>query len=76
MTRHDPLLSIPAWAKETLKRPPSAFDQAELDTLREFFASWERLHALPNDQAHRKQKEEAAQKLVAQSVLIRRMRGD
>jgi hypothetical protein len=65
-------LFVPAWAEKELKRP-KPFDQAELDTLREFYQCWEGLHALPKDKLHRKQAEEAAVKLVQQAHILRRM---
>lgn len=63
---------IPAWAEKELVKP-SAFDKAELDTLRAFYLSWEALHGIANDSLHRKQKEEAAQCLVGQAHVLRRM---
>lgn len=51
----------------------SAFQRAELDTLREFYRAWEALHELPKDKLHRKQCEEAAQALVSHAHILRRM---
>ena len=52
---------------------PRPFDEAELQTLREFYTKWEALHAIPKDQIHRKQAEAAAQELVTQAHILRRM---
>lgn len=52
---------------------PRPFDEAELGTLREFYTAWEALHAIPRDKIHRKQAEEAAQALVNQAHVLRRM---
>ena len=49
------------------------FDEAELATLREFYAAWERLHKISSDPLYRKQKEEAAQELVTHAHILRRM---
>lgn len=38
--------------------------QAELQLLREFYASWVYLHTIPRDHLHRKKQETAAQELV------------
>ena len=63
---------VPEWAERELIRP-SAFDKAELDVLRGFYTRWEALHAIANDKLHRTQKEEAAQNLVNQAHILRRM---
>lgn len=62
-------------AKEdpALLSKPSAFAQAEYDTLKRFYRLWEALHEIPADKLHRKQKEEAAQALVQQAHVLRRM---
>ncbi len=52
---------------------PRPFDEAELGTLREFYSAWEKLHNIPNDKLLRNQKEEAAQALVNQAHILRRM---
>ncbi len=51
------------------------FDEAELSTLRAFYESWRALHKIPRDSIHRKQQEEAAQKLCDNATLLRRMYG-
>lgn len=69
-------LMIPAWAERELashNAKKSAFDQAELDTLRAFYKAWEALHAVPGDKANRRKKEEAAKALVEQAHVLRRM---
>lgn len=69
-------LMIPAWAERELAQKDAkkaAFDQAELDTLRAFYMAWEALHEIPKDKMHRKQAEEAAQRLVSQAHVLRRM---
>ncbi len=63
---------VPEWAEKTLKRA-SPFDEAELQTLREFYTKWEALHAIPKDKLHRKQAEQAATELVNQAHILRRM---
>ncbi len=60
-------------ADPKLLAKPSAIDQAELETLRAFYKAWELLHEIPNDKMHRKQKEEAAERLVQQAHILRRM---
>jgi flagellar hook-associated protein FlgK len=65
-------LYVPAWAERELAKKP-AFDQAELDTLRAFYKAWEALHAIPKDKLHKKQAQEAAQTLVEQAHVLRRM---
>ena len=52
---------------------PSPFNEAEFQTLRQFYAKWEALHAIPKDRLHRKQAEEAATQLVEQAHILRRM---
>jgi len=42
----------------------------ELAMLRSFYESWINLHAIKNDKLHRKQKEQAAQVLYEQSVIV------
>lgn len=61
------MVFVPQWAKAELDSPSVA---AELEVLREFFDCWEALHAIPHDKLHRKQLEQAAQRLTdaAQSV--------
>lgn len=54
---------------------PRPFDEAELQTLREFYTAWEALHKIPKDKFHRKQAEDAAQALVTQAYILRRMYG-
>lgn len=65
-------LFVPEWADKSLKRP-TPFDEAELQTLRDFYTKWEALHAIPKDKMHRKQAEDAAQQLVDQAHILRRM---
>lgn len=66
---------IPAWAEEALTKP-TAFDLAEFQVLQQFYEAWEGLHAIPNDKWHKKQKEEAALKLVEKATVLRRMKSD
>jgi flagellar hook-associated protein FlgK len=54
---------------------PTPFNEAELQTLREFYAKWEALHKVPKDKLHRQQAEQAAQELVTQAHILRRMYG-
>lgn len=54
--------AIPHWAGKSLATP--ATDAYELSILRDFYDRWEALHSIPNDKAHRKQKELASRKLV------------
>lgn len=63
---------VPSWAEKALARP-RPFDQAELDTLRAFYKAWEALHAIPKDKIHKKQANEAAEALVNQAHILRRM---
>lgn len=65
-------LFVPAWAERELVRK-DAFDKARFETLEAFYKRWEALHAIPNDKMHKKQKEEAAQALVEQAHILRRM---
>ena len=68
-------LLIPEWAERELagQEALKAHAQVELDTLRAFYKAWEALHEIPNDKHHRRQKEEAAQALVQQAHVLRRM---
>lgn len=68
----DGLARMQAMDPKALARP-APFDVAELETLRAFYRAWEALHALPKDKLHRKQAEEAAEKLVNQAHILRRM---
>lgn len=67
--------AIPAWAKDELARTaqPSPFDRARFETLEKFYKSWEALHAIPPGKLNKKKKEEAAQALVGQAHILRRM---
>lgn len=55
---------------------PSAFDLAEFHVLQQFYEVWEALHAIPNDKLHKKQKEEAARKILDKVLVLRRMKND
>lgn len=48
-----------------------AFDQAEYDALREFFAAWEAFHGLKNAKTEEKQK--AATLMVEKAKIVQRM---
>lgn len=67
------LFYIPAWAETTLVHQPS-HDKAELEVLREFYKRWEALHAIPPDKFNKKKREDAAQSLVEQAHILRRMK--
>lgn len=66
---------IPDWAEAELKRTaqPSPFDRARFDTLEKFYKAWEALHAIPPSKLNKRKKEEAAQELVGQAHILRRM---
>ncbi len=67
-------LLVPGWVEQELSTQPArAYDVAEADMLREFYKRWEILHGIGNDKLHRKKKEEAAQSLVEQAHLLRRL---
>ena len=65
-------LYVPAWAERELAQK-DAFDRARFETLEAFYKAWEELHAIPPDKINRKKKEEAAQRLVDQAHILRRM---
>lgn len=72
MNGSPPGLYVPEWAARELERK-NAFDIARMETLERFYKCWEALHAIPNDKMHNRQKEEAAQALVDQAHILRRM---
>lgn len=53
-----------------------AFDQAEFMALREFYDSWEAFHGIPADVQNKKKREDAAQVMVANAHVIRRMKDE
>lgn len=55
---------------------PSAFDLAEYQVLQRFYEAWEALHAIPNDKWRKKEKEEAALRLVEKATVLRCMKTD
>ena len=63
---------MPKWAEHQFQS--QAHREAEILMHREFFEAWEALHALPNDKLHRREAEQAAQKLVDIAQAIRRLR--
>ncbi len=63
---------MPTWAEHQLQS--QAHRDAEIQMHRDFFDAWEALHALPNDKLHRRQAEQAAQKLVDFAQAIKRLR--
>lgn len=54
----------------------SAFDVAQFQVLERFYEAWEALHAIPAGSLRRKDKEDAAAKLVEIAHMLRRMRDD
>jgi hypothetical protein len=72
MNGSPPGLYVPAWAERELAKK-DAFDQARFETLERFYKAWEAFHAIPPDKINRKKKEEAAQAMVDQAHILRRM---
>jgi hypothetical protein len=69
---------IPAWATNALgqKQAREVADVAqELQLLRAFFQSWEKLHAIQNKPENKHKMEQAAQTLVDAADAIRMARG-
>ncbi len=64
-------LLVPEWVEK--QESARAYGVAEADMLREFYKRWELLHGITNDSLHRKAKEEAAQALVEQAHVLRRL---
>lgn len=66
-------MNIPDWAESALTKP-SAFDQAELTILREFYTAWESLHANARQPMKKHKAEEAAVKMVEAAKVLRAMK--
>lgn len=65
-------LFVPKWAEQEFAKK-EAFVTARLETLEAFYKAWEALHAIPPDKLNRKKKEQAAERLVSQAHILRRM---
>lgn len=65
-------LFVPAWAERELAKK-DAFDTVRFQTLEAFYKAWEEFHAISSDKINRKKKEEAAQRMVDQAHILRRM---
>lgn len=65
-------LYVPRWAEQEFSKK-EAFDTARFETLEAFYKAWEELHAISADKINRKKKEQAAERLVSQAHILRRM---